>query len=90
MSFSTTTFELCVGGLLGRGERLLPSKWELRSLRPFSRSRGLVDRLGDLDRERDAERGVIERRGSERGVRVRDRPRETLREGDLDGITADM
>lgn len=86
VSFSTTIFELWVGGLLGRGERLLPSKWELRSRPPFSRSLGLGERLGDLERERDAERGVIERRSSERGVRVLDRPRETLREGDLERI----
>lgn len=33
---------------------------------------------------------MIERRGSERGVRVRDRPRETLREGDRDGIDCDF
>lgn len=54
--------------------------------KPFSRSLGDGDRRGDRDLERDSARGVMERRGSDGGVRVRERPLESLREGERDGM----
>lgn len=58
MSFSTTIFELRPGGLRRAGPRLRSR------VRPgLGVLLGLLDRLRDRDRDPEADRGVIDRRG---------------------------